>query len=139
MRQRRSAFHAALEGAREQGAPVPERPKRSYAVTELPRRGTSVPPAEDGSLQGFPGMLFPNPSASPVLAFSLNLMCVTGLGQVYNGQHGKALLIFLVHLLVAIATQGYGWPLTLLVTAADAGVVAWRLQRGEYVGRWQWF
>ena len=73
-----------------------------------------------------------------------------GLGQFYNKQTGKGLLIIVGGPLAFIATMiltlfAVGillWPLWVLVWPAillDAALVSNRLNRGEVVRAWQWF
>ena len=70
---------------------------------------------------------------NPVVAFLLSfLFC--GLGQIYNGQVSKGLLLFVLGWLT-ICGFGILW----IVSMVDAVMIAKKLQQGQAVGEWEWF
>ncbi len=70
--------------------------------------------------------------------------CIPGLGQMYNKQVGKGVVIFLLEMVLGVTTLII-WPLLLLfgpihlIIILDAGIVASRLDRGEAISPWQCF
>ncbi|MDP2311528.1 MAG: protein kinase [Pseudomonadota bacterium] len=192
------AFRQALALATTPGAPLPQRPSLSIAVTRLPEpvgpvpvaradaassrpappaippaagpalRSREVAPAKParaplaGSVGGLvtpprppppppprppslpalpthaPG-LPPDPGTSPLLAALLGLVCIPGVGQLYNGQAAKGLVLMVVVSTLTCATGGFSWFLTAPVLAIDAWGVAARRKRGSRVGAWTSF
>ena len=99
--------------------------------------------------------LYPQPLASPSIrqpgivqmtagthsvgtALILALL-ITGLGQVYNKQAMKGLLILLISVILAAFTCGLSILLTHPFAFIDAILIAQRLNRGEAISEWQCF
>jgi TM2 domain-containing membrane protein YozV len=80
----------------------------------------------------------------PAKAVACNLL-VVGLGQMVNGQGAKGAAMLAVWIAIRLLTLNSG-PIMLvpllamgLLSMYDAGAIAARLNRGEGVGKWQWF
>ena len=209
-----AAFREALEHAFEAGAQAPQKPSRSYAVTqaELPPAKTPSPdalaptyvpdtgrfptndrapntgrfpradtppypppastptptpapraiaPVAPAPVQGAPVTTVrvshrqvvqdSSPAAmaraegSPAVAVLLNLFCLSGGGQIYNGQTAKGVLGLIGSLFVikGIISGGSGgacfWLIWYGAFIVDAYKVAARRQRGWHVGPWEFF
>ncbi|AKJ05897.1 serine/threonine protein kinase [Archangium gephyra] len=190
-----AAFREALENAFDAGAQAPQKPSRSYAVTQVenppartppdafaptyvpnvvrfPNAGTPSPtppapqaiaPVTPAPVQSAPvttvrvgqrqvvqasPAAMTQPEGSPAVAVLLNLFCLSGGGQIYNGQTAKGVLgilasIFLISMMSnggaggCLGVTGY---LTFYVASiVDAYKVAARRQRGWHVGPWEFF
>jgi serine/threonine protein kinase len=207
-----AAFRDALEKALDADAQAPQKPSRSYAVTQLenpPARTPSAPPAgmtPESHPSAFaptyvpgggqspkpaappsppvppapaPSALAPTPSSSvqrapvntvrvsprqvaqatpgamsrsnvsPVVAVLLNLFCLSGGGQLYNGQTAKGVLgicasIFMLASISEGGAAGACFWLTCyfsfyVASMVDAYRIAARRQRGLHVGPWELF
>ena len=66
-------------------------------------------------------------------------LLITGLGQIYNKQGMKGLVILLVSVVLAVFTCGFSIILTHPFAIIDAVLIAQRLNRGEAVRDWQCF
>lgn len=66
-------------------------------------------------------------------------LLITGLGQVYNKQAMKGLLILLASVILAVFTCGISLILTHPFAFIDALMIAQRLNRGEAIREWQCF
>lgn len=66
-------------------------------------------------------------------------LLITGLGQVYNKQAMKGLLILVASVILAAFTCGISILLTHPFAFIDALMIAQRLNRGEAVREWQCF
>ena len=66
-------------------------------------------------------------------------LLITGLGQVYNKQAMKGLLILVASVILAAFTCGLSILLTHPFAFIDALMIAQRLNRGEAVREWQCF
>jgi eukaryotic-like serine/threonine-protein kinase len=203
-----AAFREALENAFDAGAQAPQKPSRSYAVTQVenpPKPGTDpgafaptyvpdtgrfpssdrvpntgrfptadtpppTPPAPQALapvapspvqsapvttvrvnprqvVQASPAAMS-QPEGSPAVALLLNLFCLSGGGQLYNGQTAKGVLGILASIvLISMMSSGGGGAcfgvtcyLTFYVASiVDAYKVAARRQRGWHVGPWEFF
>ena len=84
----------------------------------------------------------PVSSASPGTALLLSLLCVSGIGQLYNGQTAKGVLaLFLSVFFLAGAMHGGGclWMIMFPALAIDAYRIAAKKQKGRAVGDWEFF
>lgn len=66
-------------------------------------------------------------------------LLITGLGQVYNKQAMKGLIILVVSVILAFFTCGLSILLTHPFALIDAILIAQRLNRGEAISDWQCF
>ncbi|HHX39821.1 MAG TPA: hypothetical protein GX715_07640 [Armatimonadetes bacterium] len=66
-------------------------------------------------------------------------MCCCILGQVYNKQLLKAIVLFVAVTVLGFATNGAIVLAAYILLPLDAYFVAARLNRGEAVSQWQWF
>lgn len=102
----------------------------------------TIPPVQQPSfvtLQKPPGIIqFPPGTHSVGTAVILALL-ITGLGQVYNKQAMKGLLILFVSVILAVFTCGLSILLTHPFAFIDAILIAQRLNRGEAISEWQSF
>lgn len=172
-----ASFRVALEKLLDADPPVPQKPSRSYAVTQVgntppaaparsatgapsapsPERSEQAPsalaPVPPSALQRPPvNTLRPQPqpvpqasaldsSVSPGLAVFLSLLCVSGFGQLYNGQTLKGLLGLGLSA-VALANGPGGvclWLLGYIGFTIDAYRIAAKRKRGQRVGPWEFF
>jgi serine/threonine-protein kinase len=187
-----ASFRAALEKALEPDAPVPNKPSRSFAVTEVGKRPVPAPapapaparvptPARPISRPVFdpelsPGALTPKappparraavspprPQArtpraarekksiapdsrtSPGLAMLLSfVLCIPGLGQIYNKQAAKGACILLSSMMVSLLMVANGhqcaWFMLTLLFSVDAFAIASKRKKGQPVGEWEFF
>ncbi|MFL5351981.1 serine/threonine protein kinase [Archangium sp.] len=101
------------------------------------------PLARPGGLPGFQegNPLAPKPNVSPGLAVALSLLCVPGLGQLYNGQVLKGLLSLGLSVVMLVNGPG-GFCLCFmgyLAAAVDAYRIADKRRKGLPVGPWDSF
>ncbi|MBX7221458.1 MAG: hypothetical protein K1Y36_16025 [Blastocatellia bacterium] len=123
-------------------------------IASPPPYQTAPPPgydpyAQQSFHQQYPGGMMPvsahkpiqvaGGAHSPVLAIVANLFCLTGLGQIYNKQTTKGLVLFGVTVASVILTAGLLTPFIWIAAIVDAALIANRLKRGEAIGEWQWF
>lgn len=66
-------------------------------------------------------------------------LLITGLGQIYNKQGMKGLVILLISVVLAFFTCGLSILLTHPFAIIDAVLIAQRLNRGEAIRDWQCF
>jgi TM2 domain-containing membrane protein YozV len=66
-------------------------------------------------------------------------LLITGLGQMYNKQGMKGLMILLISVLLAFFTCGLSILITHPFALIDAILIAGRLNRGEPISEWQCF
>ncbi|QRK04512.1 serine/threonine protein kinase [Archangium violaceum] len=160
-----ASFREALEKLRDADPSVPQKPSRSYAVTQV---GDTPPRPEVSASEPVPESAFaptytpsalqrtpvntlrsqPVPQASaldsnvsPGLAVFLSLLCISGLGQLYNGQTLKGLLGLGLSA-VALANGPGGvclWLLGYIGFTIDAYRIASKRKRGQRVGPWEFF
>jgi len=188
-----AAFREALENAFDAGAQAPQKPSRSYAVTQVekppapkpdasayaptyvpdtgrfPKSDTPPPapappapaPVAPAPIQRAPvntvrvspkDVARASPAAvsrstgSPGVAVLLNLFCLSGGGQLYNGQTAKGVLGLIASLFVLkniITGGGPGgaclWLTWYIAFIVDAYRIASKLQSGKHVGPWELF
>ena len=188
-----ATFREALENAFDAGAQSPQKPSRSYAVTQvekppapepdasayaptyvpdtgrLPKSNTPPPapappapaPVAPAPIQRAPvntvrvspkDVARASPAAvsrstgSPGVAVVLNLFCLSGGGQLYNGQTAKGVLGLIASLFVLkniITGGGPGgaclWLTWYIAFIVDAYRIASKLQSGKHVGPWELF
>lgn len=84
-------------------------------------------------------LIQPDPSISPMSNALLNLCCISGMGQMANGQAGKAALVFFGSVLLGVITGGASVFVTYPLAAIDAYKIASKLKSGQPVGHWDWF
>ena len=78
------------------------------------------------------------PRAMPGLAALISItVLLTGMGQLMNGQIGKAILVMLVHWTLALITCFSSVPITCLIAALDAYLIARKINTGQRVGSWE--
>jgi serine/threonine-protein kinase len=186
-----AAFREALENAFDAGAQAPQKPSRSYAVTQVepppartpgtdpgafaptyvpntgrfPKIDTPPPtptpaPAPPAPVQrapvtpvrvsprevarAMPGTVS-HPTGSPLVAMFWSMLCVSGFGQLYNGQTAKGVLGLIGSLLVfvSIIPTGFGgacfWLFWYVAFMVDAYSIAAKRQSGRHVGPWEFF
>lgn len=72
-------------------------------------------------------------------AVLLSLCVCAPMGQFYNGQYIKGLVMVVVGMIFVVLTGGFGaiiyWPAVLI----DAGLIGWKLEQGKGVREWEWF
>jgi TM2 domain-containing membrane protein YozV len=86
-----------------------------------------------------PGMIQVPAGTHSVGTAVILALLITGLGQVYNKQAMKGLLILLASVILAAFTCGVSILLTHPFAFIDALMIAQRLNRGEAVREWQCF
>lgn len=80
------------------------------------------------------------PAGSHSVATAVILaLLITGLGQMYNKQAMKGLVILLISVLLAFFTCGISIVITHPFALIDAILIAQRLDRGEAIRDWQCF
>ncbi|MFT5684039.1 MAG: serine/threonine protein kinase [Myxococcota bacterium] len=155
------ALAEALEGVVLHDAVPPSRPSRSQAVTRLPEPTEEIinavpprsletvttpaagrPPPLPRSTPRLPAPRRSRPPAKPwampSLAAVLNLtVLLTGVGQLMNGQIGKAIVVAILHWTLALVTCFSSVPFTIVIAAVDAYVVGRKLNAGRQLGSWE--
>ncbi|HYO51767.1 serine/threonine protein kinase [Archangium sp.] len=177
-----AAFREALEKALDADARAPQKPSRSYAVTQVENPPAVAPESNPSafaptyvSSTPAPSALAPVPPSSvqrapvntvrvspkqveqavpgtisrsdvsPGLAVFLNMLCLSGFGQLYNGQTAKGALglIASVFVIGSIISMGPGgaclWVTWYFAFMVDAYRIASKRQRGQRVGSWEFF
>lgn len=86
-----------------------------------------------------PGMIQVPVGTHSVGTAVLLALLITGLGQLYNKQAMKGLVILVASVILAVFTCGFSLLLTHPFAFIDALMVAQRLNRGEAVREWQCF
>jgi TM2 domain-containing membrane protein YozV len=86
-----------------------------------------------------PGIIRVQPGAHSVGTAVLLALLITGLGQIYNKQGMKGLVILLISVVLAVCTCGLSILLTHPFALIDAILIAQRLNRGEAISEWQCF
>ena len=81
----------------------------------------------------------PPGSHSPGVAVLLGILCCAFGGQLYNQQYLKAVVMGLIAITVGAITGGVSAVITWPVFLIDAGMIAGKLNRGEAVGKWEFF
>lgn len=84
-----------------------------------------------------PNLVYPaghNPGLMAVLSVLL-----VGLGQMVMGQVGKGLVMLLAALVIGAITFGVGAIAVWAVSGIDAYLIAQKLERGQAVGKWEFF
>ena len=146
------AMAEALEGVVLHDAAPPARPSVSRAVTHIPAPTIEpdeppplpTPPADAEASPPAPAEAAPpmrrptTPRAMPGLAALISItVLLTGMGQLMNGQIGKAILVMLVHWTLALITCFSSVPITCLIAALDAYLIARKINTGQRVGSWE--
>lgn len=80
----------------------------------------------------------PAGSHSPGLALFLSLLII-GIGQMYNRQIAKGIVLMLISIVLTPVTYGAAWVISSIVSSIDACMIAKKLQRGQAVGLWEFF
>jgi serine/threonine-protein kinase len=123
--------------------PVPTPPSTALAKPGSPALPVAAAPRSMGPprQEPRPENLVPGAPASPALAVFLSLLCLSGFGQLYNGQVLKGLTILALSTVMVTAVPGGAclWLMGLAVFAADAYKIAAKRQRGLRVGAWEFF
>jgi TM2 domain-containing membrane protein YozV len=86
-----------------------------------------------------PGMIQVPAGTHSVGTAVLLALLITGLGQLYNKQAMKGLVILVASVILAVFTCGFSVLLTHPFAFIDALMIAQRLNRGEAVREWQCF
>ena len=86
-----------------------------------------------------PGMIQVPAGTHSVGTAVILALLITGLGQLYNKQAMKGLVILVASVLLAAFTCGFSILLTHPFAFIDALMIAQRLNRGEAVREWQCF
>ncbi|MBE6406057.1 MAG: hypothetical protein E7040_08555 [Lentisphaerae bacterium] len=82
----------------------------------------------------------PIPSVQKSVGTAQILAClIPGLGQIYNGQVVKGIVIILANIILASATFGISGIVILILAVIDAGNIAKKLNEGRTVGEWEFF
>lgn len=124
----------------------------AYPVNTVPpqdsehSRISEAPPLPHLNYQQHPELLVAEPGMIQVrqgthrvgTAILINLL-LTGAGQMYNKQVAKGFALLLAAVGISIITNGIGGIGVLIFCMVDAGKVGARLNRGEAVGKWQFF
>ncbi|GDX83670.1 hypothetical protein LBMAG42_54810 [Deltaproteobacteria bacterium] len=116
--------------------PAPPSIAEQRAATQAAGPPTLLPPyAYDPNRGG----IAPDPNASPLAAAFLNVICITGAGQLYNGQVAKGILLFIASLFLVGASSGACALLTWPLAIVDAWLIASKRRNGQHVGTWECF
>ncbi|MBR1966342.1 MAG: hypothetical protein IKA22_07010 [Lentisphaeria bacterium] len=75
---------------------------------------------------------------SPFLAELLSCLIV-GVGQMYNGQVAKGVVLLIATAIIGSATLGIGYFVLWLIAIIDAGKIARKINAGKVVGDWEFF
>jgi TM2 domain-containing membrane protein YozV len=92
-----------------------------------------------GPVPLYPGLIQVPAGTHSVGTAVLLALLITGLGQMYNKQAMKGLVILFVSVILAVCTCGVSILLTHPFAFIDAILIAQRLNRGEAVRDWQCF
>lgn len=93
-------------------------------------------PYQQQPFQPQPGQPYEQKSA----ALAMILSClIPGLGQIYNGQIAKGVVIILANILLAFVTFGFSGIIILIVAIIDAGNIAGKINSGRKVDDWEFF
>jgi TM2 domain-containing membrane protein YozV len=114
------------------GLPADHIPSLQTLFRAPPMYVPAIPVAIPGAIQ------VPAGTHSVGTAVLLALL-ITGLGQIYNKQGMKGLIILLVSVVLAVFTCGFSIILTHPFAIIDAVLIAQRLNRGEAIRDWQCF
>jgi TM2 domain-containing membrane protein YozV len=81
----------------------------------------------------------PRGSHSPGVATILNIFCFIGLGQIYNKQPLKGVLMLLFSMGMCVVTAGVAVVVLVPVGAIDAYLIGQKLNQGRPVGLFEFF
>jgi TM2 domain-containing membrane protein YozV len=98
-----------------------------------------VPPQIQNAVYQQPGVIQVPAGTHSVGTAVLLALLITGLGQIYNKQGMKGLVILLISVVLAVFTCGLSILLTHPFAVIDAVMIAGRLNRGEAISEWQCF
>ena len=79
------------------------------------------------------GEMIQKPDTNPIIVAAANWLGFGGLGYFLMGQQKKAIISWVIVVVVGALTCGFGW-LFVWVTAYDAYLLGQKLQRGEAIG-----
>ncbi len=79
------------------------------------------------------GEMIQKPDTNPVIVAVANLIGLGGLGYFLMGQQKKAIISWVIWLVIGTITCGFGYLIS-VVTAYDAYLLGQKLQRGEAIG-----
>jgi len=99
----------------------------------------AYPQPYTSSVARHPGVIQVAAGTHSVGTALLLALLITGLGQVYNKQGMKGLMILVVSVVLAAFTCGFSILLTHPFAFIDAILIAQRLNRGEAISEWQCF
>ena len=110
------------------GAPAPATPAPSPAApASAPAPQPQQQPVNNGGVQK-------SPSTAGCLSF---LIC--GVGQMYNGQVIKGVVLLVAALILGSFTFGVGGLIIWIVSIVDAAKIAGKINAGRQVGQWEFF
>ena len=123
------------------GAPVPasalqqqqqpfQQPHIYVQVPQLQAQQQQQTPVNNGGAGG----VRKSPSTAGCLSF---LIC--GVGQMYNGQVAKGVVLLIAALVVGSFTFGVGGLIILIISIVDAIKIAEKINAGKTVGQWEFF
>ena len=109
-----------------------------YCGNPVPPNANNCPSCGAQVQQQFQQQQFQQPVTlkSPGLATFLSCL-VTGLGQMYNGQVAKGIVMLLAAICVGAATAGVGATVIWIVAMVDAHKIAGKINSGRAVGAWE--
>jgi TM2 domain-containing membrane protein YozV len=90
------------------------------------------------SARGQQGQKMITGEKNPVVAGLLSFLII-GLGQIYNGQVAKGLVLLVSAIVLGVLTACIGPLVVAVVSIVDAVMIAKKLQQGQAVGEWEWF
>ena len=79
------------------------------------------------------GEMIQKPDTNPIIVAAANWIGLGGLGYFLMGQQKKAIISWVIFLVIGTCTFGFGY-LICWVTAYDAYLLGQKLQRGEAIG-----
>jgi len=109
-------------------------PFLQFVATAPPAQRPYIAPGNQ-----IPGMIQVPIGTHSVGTAVLLALLITGLGQLYNKQAMKGLVILVASVILAVFTCGLSLVLTHPFAFIDALMIAQRLNRGEAVREWQCF
>ena len=124
--------------------------KCEYCQSPLPAEakhcpgcGAAVPPQQAQPVPQAQPQPQPQPQA-PVQQKSAGLAqilscLIPGLGQIYNGQVAKGIVLIIANITISSATFGITALIFLIIAIVDAGKIANKINAGQQVGDWEFF
>lgn len=110
------------------GAPAPVAPAAPAAPAAAPGAAPQPPPPPQA----------PVARKSAFTAGCLSFL-ICGLGQMYNGQVIKGIVLLISAIVLGSFTFGVGSLIILIVSIIDAAKIADKINSGRQVGQWEFF